>query len=97
MKTSDLDAVAPLFPVNRTAGQVTAKGEHFDYVPEATHRVSDVPFPSKPPPNTPQFIDLTGQKFGKLTVVGYARDQGNTNTSGALFNVRCVCGRYEQR
>ena len=97
MKTSDLDAVAPLFPVNRTAGRVAAKGDQFNFVPARDQKTSHVPCPSRPPPADSSFVDLTGQRIGKLTVIGYARDQGSKQTSGSLFNVKCVCGLYEQR
>jgi hypothetical protein len=96
MKTSDFYAVAPLAPVNSTAGRVASRGEHFVYKPKASTARSHAPLPCGPKPDTPQFVDLTGMKVGRLTVVGYAVQTGE-NKSGSLWNVRCVCGFYEQR
>ena len=42
-------------------------------------------------PNTPNFKDLTGCTFGKLTVVGYAGQ--NERQQGANWLCRCDCGQ----
>jgi hypothetical protein len=42
-------------------------------------------------PLRPHTIDLMGQRFGKLTVVGRARSRGKT----AVWRCRCACGRFE--
>lgn len=95
MRTSDFYAVAPLMPVNKTAGNVTAKGEQFRFKGPEHHRSSDVPLPSKPVPFSLNRENMIGVKVGRLTVVSYAANQNPKKSS--LWNVRCVCGRYEQR
>lgn len=79
-------------PVNKTAALVVAKGESFSFQPNECHQISDVPFPTQPArTDDPNFIDLTGRVFGRLTVIGY----------GALGNrrwvCRCTCGMYVMR
>ena len=93
MKTSDFYAVAPLTPVNRTAGNVASRGDHFEFRDKPTKKVMHAPPLPVPIPRNPQFVDLTGKKVGRLTVVSYAGEhKGSTR-----WNVRCVCGLYEQR
>ncbi len=38
-------------------------------------------------PGSPKFADLTGQTFGRLTVLGYAGKKG-----GSTYNCLCTCG-----
>lgn len=38
------------------------------------------------------FIDLTGQKFGKLTVIN--KEPGKASNGSALWNCLCECGNY---
>lgn len=38
----------------------------------------------------PRLIDLTGQRFGELTVI---RQDGNTKRGGAIWVCRCSCGK----
>jgi len=42
-------------------------------------------------PNRPGFIDKTGEKIGRLTVVGYA---GSSKERIALWFCRCECGNF---
>ena len=37
-------------------------------------------------------VDIAGQKFGKLTVLGYAGKDERTKTGGAMWMCRCDCG-----
>lgn len=44
--------------------------------------------------------DLTGVKYGRLTVIGFALFRPNnwkTSTNSARWVVKCSCGRYEIR
>jgi len=95
MRTTKHDQIYPHHPVDNLASRVIKKGSTFDYVPATDTRVLDaVPVSSRAIPQNPQFVDLTGVKFGRLTVLSYA---GASRSKGALWNVRCVCGAYEQR
>jgi hypothetical protein len=38
-------------------------------------------------------IDMTGQKIGELTVIGYAGSRYRGRASRASFHCRCSCGR----
>lgn len=42
----------------------------------------------------PEFVDLTGIRSGRLTVLGIAVD---VSANGTRWVVRCVCGSYELR
>jgi len=41
-----------------------------------------------------KFIDLTGQKFGKLTVLNFVEFNKKGN-GGAIFRCICDCGNYK--
>lgn len=91
------DRILTSVPVNKTAAQVTAKGEHYE--PKINYRDtlhSDVPLPIMDPPkvlrNNGSFVDLTGHKSGRLIVLGLWA--GGT---GSRWVVRCACGDYEVR
>lgn len=79
-------------PVNKTAARVISRGEHHDYKIFEDNIVSDVPLPVRRDlPETPSFKDLTGIKFGRLTVIGYSA------THKSRWVCRCTCGNYVMR
>ena len=83
-------------PVNHTAAAVVlGKGVHFIPNKIITTGDSELPIPTKPLTrhelSQPQFVDLTGKKFGRFTVIGKSRDHG------ARWVVRCSCGKYSLR
>ena len=41
-------------------------------------------------PTHPLFVDMTGKKFGRLSVIEYA---GRSNKSHALWRLKCDCGK----
>lgn len=102
MSKNTWDAVLASSPLNATAATVTSKG--YDYSPPVTfsETVWDAP-----PPMTPvgrmhlanaSFVDLTGRRVGRLTVLGIARDNHRASGSGGgLWVCRCSCGRYVGR
>lgn len=94
----DLDAVAPLFPSDKVAGRVAARGEHFEWSPPEHWVHSSDPIPRRAPTPVeramPAFVDLTGLRSGRLTVLGIAID---VTVNGTRWVVRCVCGSYELR
>jgi len=81
-------------PVNKTAALVTSKGEH--YVPNCKDLTYDSDFPIKTGKikkecmSDPRFIDLSGNRFGRFTVIGMSEVDG-------LWVVRCDCGKYSTR
>jgi len=94
-------------PVDRTAGLVTSqRKQEFD---DTAHIVPSRWHSETPPPlrkrtaDMRSGTDLTGQKFGWLIVVGMADHKALGQTGpqrakrGALWAVRCVCGKYEIR
>ncbi|MCS0459517.1 hypothetical protein [Rhizobium favelukesii] len=96
----DMDAVAPLLPGDKVAGRVAARGEHFEFTPAQSTKVhSPDPILSRRPTESefalPSFVDLTGVKIGRLTVLGIAVDV--ITSTGQRWVVRCVCGSYEVR
>jgi len=94
----DMDAVAPLYPSDKVAGRVAARGEHFEWSPPSTSVHSSDPIPHRAPTAAeramPEFVDLTGIKSGRLSVLGMAVD---VSANGTRWVVRCVCGAYELR
>ena len=92
------DAVLASVPLNRSAAQVVARGEH--WVPENPLPPGMQHWKSPPPmwvfqPMAGQ-SDLTGKKFGKFTVVGVLGVDGGKNR-GLRWVCRCQCGDYEAR
>lgn len=92
-------------PVNRTAGLVTSQSSVvFDatkHLP-ATCLHSEAPLPLRPvPTHIKGWVDLTGQQSGRLVVQGMfdhkAMGRRRNPKRGALWVVRCDCGRYEVR
>ena len=84
-------------PVNQAAARTMGRGVHYEpdkiiiqchwTAPPATISVSQV--------TDLRFIDLSGVKFGRLTVIGYL---GKPNPKkSARWLVRCACGDYESR
>lgn len=93
MKTSNFQDAAPLAPVNRTAGLITSKGEHYTPKFEITHKRMHAPPLLAQLPSDPTFKNYTGLKIGRLTVYGYV----GSGKNGSRWAVRCVCGVYEIR
>jgi hypothetical protein len=92
----DFDDLFAMTPVNRLAGRVTA-GSSTCYEPKkkVTATESETPFPLRhldyQVKNSQDFVDLTGVKFGRLTVIGM-----HLNLNGRWV-CRCTCGRYVVR
>lgn len=104
MAKNTFDAILASSPLNATAGRVTSRGTHYEqqftqqvrkYSDLPTH--SDAPFKCVPMPIAPSFVDLTGRKYGRLTVIGYLGRLNPKNQKKASWAVRCVCGDYETR
>lgn len=64
----------------------------------ATYKHSDVPLATAPLPPAIQapMRNLIGKSRGRLTIMGYAADQG-VKSQQAKWVVRCACGNYEHR
>ena len=82
-------------PVDKTAANVIKGGVY--YTPDK--RIANVHSPTPLPTRSmwftekrnPEFVNLTGTKFGQMTVIGISADHKK------VWVVRCVCGKYETR
>lgn len=89
-------------PVDRTAARVIGKGVSFDSnvgIGQCMHD-SDLPIPTAPTPEKLRNMgaDLTGSRFGRLTVIGYHSRKAKPNGAHKhRWVVRCACGRYSVR
>lgn len=96
----DFDTIAPLMPFDKTASQVSARGESFEWKPSGCNIHSSDPIehrqPSRDEMAKPEFVNLTGARTGRLTVLGVAAEMPS-NGNGQKWVVRCVCGAYETR
>lgn len=80
-------------PINAQAARVTGGGEQ--YVSRKIVTTADSPNPIPTIPTPVQELDLTGIRFGRLTVMG--RACGAANSKGAPWAVRCSCGTWSIR
>ena len=89
-------------PVNSTAANVVKPSHERDRLHvdrETTDIRSAVPLPTRSLDGIlgqPNFIDLTGRKIGKLTVIGLSTLKA-TKVGGSRWVCRCVCGYYVHR
>lgn len=94
MRTMDFDRIATAAPLDRQASVARdGSGDLWQAkVPEWHAHWNAPPLAERPmPPQTP---DLSGRKFGRLTVIRYHRAHKH---KGAQWLVRCTCGAYELR
>lgn len=65
--------------------------------PMPHHRISDVPLATAPIPRAAPapMRELVGKRRGRMTIYGYAADQGGGVS--AKWVARCDCGNYEHR
>lgn len=98
LRSVDFDTVAPLMPFDKTASQVAGKGEHFEYSPPQDVVRSETPIETRrATPREkldPGYVDLTGVKVGRLSVIGIA---AASSQEKRRWVVRCQCGDYEIR
>lgn len=92
LERRDFDITRYEVPVDKKAAMVVSKG--FQYKPKKNVRDldSDYPIPVRAlPDNNPNFQDLTGFRFGRLRVIGLAKDYKQK------WVCRCDCGKYTLR
>lgn len=80
-------------PINKQASCVLARGESFSFKNnEPLREESDTPLPITwgKIPHSYSFINLTGRKVGRLTVIGW-------NHEKSRWVCRCACGTYLYR
>lgn len=88
-----------LKPVNKQTEIVISKGVHFvpNKKPNGDHWMTpQQPHTCHPAAGgvyQPEFVDLSGRKVGRFTVIHYL----GAGSSGARWLVRCSCNRYETR
>lgn len=83
-------------PVNKTAGLITGRGEHWTPNKRIQTADSDTPLPvrdlRREPSKTVEMARaLVGKRCGRLTVIGLSADQNKR------WVVRCQCGTYTLR
>lgn len=82
-------------PVDRIAARVVGAGVSFEFKISDGAVNSFLPLPVRPAQRTEIgqacFVDLTGTKLGRLTVIGISAEVA------ARWVVRCVCGAYGLR
>jgi hypothetical protein len=95
--TTDWSAIITSSPLNKDAAIARdGHGESFEPAGmklKPDFKRHDAPFKMKPYTGCGQ--DFTGQKIGRLTVIGCADMPSKDH--GARWVVRCICGYYEIR
>jgi hypothetical protein len=87
--------IASRKPINKTAAVVVSRG--FNYKPDKIVQTNDSDMPiatrtiTKKELSNECFVNLTGVRFGRFSVVGVARDLKG------CWVVRCDCGTYSTR
>lgn len=94
----DFSRIITSIPLDSTAAAVVRPGYHYEPISDiygVKQWFSKCPELVEPPRNQPQFVNLTGKRFGELIVIGY----GGTHPTkpGSRWVVQCRCGRYEYR
>jgi hypothetical protein len=99
-KIKPVELLPPLFPVDAAARRVIGGGVH--WAPDLRSQKGYVRSEIAPPPMrkvTPGQLDLSGQRFGRLVVLGLgaAKNTKAKYPAAAGWVVRCDCGAFEQR
>lgn len=97
MKTTPFDHIRTARPVNRLAARQTGSGIVWTPNRRDTEgaRRWHTPPALQPHPHAKNFVDLTGRRVGRMTVVGYL---GKLNPKKkAVWLCRCDCGIFESR
>lgn len=90
---TDFDALASAVPVDRTAALVIAPGVHWDPKRPENWPAKSYDAPPRVSRWTQRTGDLTGTRYGRITVLGLLRAKKHWS----LWLVRCDCGAYEDR
>lgn len=94
---SHYDRIAASAPINRNAALSTGRGESWAPSVQLQNTSDTVPplrKPSREARANPNFQDLTGRTFGRLTVLGIHAERAKSG--GARWVCRCRCGQYAQ-
>jgi hypothetical protein len=99
-KLKQVEILPPLFPVDSTARRVLGKG--VEWAPDLRRQQYYLRSEIAPPPMrkvVPGNLDLTGQRFGRLVVLGLGavKNQRLKSPPPASWVVRCDCGAFEGR
>jgi hypothetical protein len=86
-------------PVDSAAARTMARGVHYEPDKVIVQRHWTAPqkcsLITEQLRSNVQFVDVTGESFGRFTVIGYL---GKYSKKGpAYWLVRCACGDYESR
>ena len=99
-KLKQVEILPPLFPVDAVARRVLGKG--VEWTPDLRKQQGYLRNEIAPPPMRKVILgnlDLTGQRFGRLVVLGLGAVKNQTTRSPqpASWVVRCDCGAFEGR
>ena len=90
-KTTIFDRLLTSTPLNTTAAKVTAGGSADDDVDMGPPPIKSA---SPQAARNPSFIDLTGKQYGRLTVIGLHDSKRGSESEGASWVCRCICGNW---
>lgn len=96
MAYSMFERIAASKAVDKIAAKVAGRGTHWEPVRRGLTQWQDTPLPVLTLPGVASGrgrMLKPGEKFGRLTVVGY----GGKRTEAATYVVRCLCGLYGYR
>ncbi len=98
---SDFDRILTSAPLDITAARVTSRGERYEPTFKPSRERFDAPPLCVPLDEMDDQVRefaalLIGTCFGRMTVIGYAREQGSPKKR-SRWVVRCSCGYYEIR
>ena len=89
--STNWDALAASAPLDRKAATVAGRG---DAAGDGETERMLAPPRIVAAPSDPGFTDLTGQRAGRLTVLGYTDAASRQSSAGAPWACRCDCGDF---
>jgi len=94
-------------PIDRVAARVTKPAKPEDlwrpmpkaaaHLPPVGAVLATAPIPWVMMNSHPGLRDLIGKRRDRMTILGYAADQGKDNGQAAKWVTRCDCGNHEYR
>ena len=96
------DRILTSMPLNKEAATVTGEsrepvGFRGLNLAEKDPWLQDGPHPLRPVPPHPNLMDLTGIRVGRFLIRGLVEGASKSDTTGALWAVRCDCSAYTAR
>jgi hypothetical protein len=95
MSKDFFERIGTLVPVDKQTALSTAKGFAYEPNKKITTREWEAPPELKFP--RPRELNLTGVKYGRLTVIGLDANKVMGKHTAPSWVCRCTCGRYTSR